>query len=60
MTAPGGFITKSEVFTFQTAPGPRLLTIDGVKNARKDIAKWSQAKDYFAYYFDKLFNKTLL
>ena len=28
---------------------------DGAKNARKDIAKWSEAKNYFSYYFDPLF-----
>ena len=28
---------------------------DSVKNARKDIAKWSEAKEYFSYYFDSLF-----
>ena len=28
---------------------------DSAKNARKDIAKWNEAKDYFAYYFDELF-----
>ena len=35
----------------------RMLAVDrdGVKNARKDIAKWNEAKDYFAYYFDSLF-----
>lgn len=35
----------------------KMLAVDrdGVKNARKDIAKWSEAKSYFAYYFDSLF-----
>lgn len=35
----------------------KMLSVDrdGVKNARKDIAKWSEAKDYFAYYFDSYF-----
>lgn len=35
----------------------KMLAVDrdGVKNARKDIAKWSEAKNYFAYYFDKYF-----
>ena len=35
----------------------KMLAVDrdGVKNARKDIAKWNQAEDYFAYYFDELF-----
>lgn len=28
---------------------------DNAKNARKDIAKWNEAKEYFAYYFDNLF-----
>lgn len=39
MTASGGCKTVSEVFSFQTATGPRLLKIDGVKNAR-DIGGW--------------------
>ena len=35
----------------------KMLAVDrdGVKNARKDIAKWNEAKDYFSYYFDSLF-----
>ena len=35
----------------------KMLAVDrdGVKNARKDIAKWNEAKEYFSYYFDELF-----
>ena len=35
----------------------RMLAVDrdGVKNARKDIAKWSETKEYFSYYFDLLY-----
>lgn len=36
----------------------KMLAVDrdNAKNARKDIAKWNEAKEYFAYYFDALFN----
>ena len=35
----------------------KMLAVDrdNAKNARKDIAKWNEAKDYFSYYFDSLF-----
>ena len=35
----------------------KMLAVDrdNAKNARKDIAKWNEAKEYFAYYFDALF-----
>ncbi|MGN0451086.1 MAG: glutamate--tRNA ligase [Acutalibacteraceae bacterium] len=34
-----------------------MLSIDrDVPKPRKDIAKWSEAKDYFSYFFDKLYN----
>ena len=33
-----------------------MLSIDrDVPKPRKDIAKWSEAKDYFSYFFDKLY-----
>ena len=40
----------------------KMLAVDrdGVKNARKDIAKWSEAKDYFAYYFDTYFTPSAI
>ena len=35
----------------------KMLAVDrdSAKNARKDIAKWSESKDYFSYYFDELY-----
>lgn len=34
-----------------------MLAIDrDVPKPRKDIAKWSEAKDYFSYFFDTLYN----
>ena len=35
----------------------KMLAVDrdNAKNARKDIAKWDEAKDYFSYYYDSLF-----
>lgn len=35
----------------------KMLAVDrdNAKNARKDISKWNDAKNYFAYYFDSLF-----
>ena len=35
----------------------KMLAVDrdNAKNARKDIAKWNEAKDYFSYYFDTLY-----
>lgn len=46
-----GLITKDPEHT------KKMLAVDrdNAKNARKDIAKWSEAKDYFSYYFDSLF-----
>ena len=49
-----------EFYGILTANGEytkKMLAVDrdNVKNARKDIAKWSEAKDYFSYYFDSLF-----
>lgn len=40
----------------------KMLSVDrdGVKNARKDIAKWSEAKNYFAYYFNHLFSPSYI
>lgn len=37
-----------------------MLSIDrDVPKPRKDIAKWSEAKDYFSYFFDKLYTPDL-
>lgn len=35
----------------------KMLAVDrdNAKNARKDISKWHDARNYFAYYFDSLF-----
>ena len=38
--AAGGTVVRSAVSTFSTKPGPRLLVIPGVENAR-DIGNWS-------------------
>lgn len=45
------------VLTLDPEYSKRMLAVDrdDAKNARKDIAKWVDAKDYFAYYFDSLF-----
>ncbi|MBQ3865329.1 MAG: tyrosine-protein phosphatase [Clostridia bacterium] len=39
MTLPDGRTVDSDVFTFRTLPGPRILSISGVKNAR-DLGGW--------------------
>ena len=37
-----------------------MFSIDrGGKKPRKDIAKWSEVKDYFSYFFDALFETSL-
>ncbi|MBO4694222.1 MAG: glutamate--tRNA ligase [Clostridia bacterium] len=47
-----GLLTESPDYT------KRMLAVDrdGARNARKDIAKWNETKEYFAYYFDRLFS----
>ncbi|MBP5289569.1 MAG: tyrosine-protein phosphatase [Clostridia bacterium] len=42
MTAKGGFKVDSEPSSFTTMPGPRILRIDGVTNAR-DLGGWETA-----------------
>ncbi|MBR4910413.1 MAG: glutamate--tRNA ligase [Clostridia bacterium] len=46
-----GILTENPDYT------KKMLAVDrdGVKNARKDFAKWNECKDYFSYYFDSLF-----
>lgn len=46
-----------DILTCSPEYSKRMLAVDrdDAKNARKDIAKWSEAKNYFAYYFDSLF-----
>lgn len=35
-----------------------MMNLDrGGKKPRKDIAKWSEVKDYFSYFYDKYYNK---
>lgn len=44
-------LTENPEFT----RGMLAIDRDGAKNPRKDIAKWSQAREYYAYFFNSLF-----
>ncbi|MGN0494018.1 MAG: glutamate--tRNA ligase [Acutalibacteraceae bacterium] len=45
-----------EILTEKPDYTKAMLSIDrDVPKPRKDIAKWSEAKDYFSYFFDKLY-----
>ncbi len=46
-------LTKNPDFT----KGMLAIDRDGAKKPRKDIAKWNEAKQYFAYFFDTLFKR---
>lgn len=47
-----GILTKDEAYT------KSVLAIDrDVPKPRKDISKWSEAEDYFSYFYDELYKK---
>ncbi len=53
----------TEFYTLLTANpefSKNMLGVDrDVPKPRKDIAKWNEAKDYFSYYFDAIYNEDL-